>query len=311
MRHSTLQTPAVRRALAVTSQPATVASALGACSRGERLRAPDGGGEKTSASRLITKDSTNPFFVAMQKGAKADAGKNNVKLTVASGKQEGDDQGQITAIEDAIARGDKGILITPMSDRRQLGDQEGARRRASTSSRSTPRPTRPTRSTSPSRPTTARPASSTASGPRPSSTASRPTIALLDLFNDKIVSVDYNRDQGFLEGMGIDVADPKKNGDEAKTGKYTGGKGGDYTIVCNEAGQRRRGRRPHRHGEVPGQEPQHQPRLHDQRADRGRRQRRPQGGRQDGDHRLGRRRLRRRRAASRAASSVPPPSSTR
>ena len=34
--------------------------------------------------------------------------------------------------------------------------------------------------------------------------------------------------------MGIDVADPKKNGDEAKTGKYTGGKGGDYTIVCNE-----------------------------------------------------------------------------
>ena len=51
----------------------------------------------------------------MQKGAKADAAKNNVKLTVASGKQEGDDQGQITAIEDAIARGDKGILITPMS----------------------------------------------------------------------------------------------------------------------------------------------------------------------------------------------------
>src|SRR6478672_9556995 len=39
----------------------------------------------------------------------------SVDITVASGKQEGDDQGQITAIEDAIARGDKGILITPMS----------------------------------------------------------------------------------------------------------------------------------------------------------------------------------------------------
>src|SRR5436309_421732 len=62
------------------------------------------------------------------------------------------------------------------------------------------------------------------------------TIALIDLFNDKIVSVDYNRDQGFLEGMGIPVGDPKKNGDEAKTGKYTSGKGGDYTIVCNEPG---------------------------------------------------------------------------
>ena len=51
----------------------------------------------------------------MQKGAKADAVNENVDITIASGKQEGDDQGQITAIEDAIARGDKGILITPMS----------------------------------------------------------------------------------------------------------------------------------------------------------------------------------------------------
>jgi len=58
-------------------------------------------------------------------------------------------------------------------------------------------------------------------------------IALLDLFNDKIVSVDYNRDQGFLTGMGIDTKDKKKNGDEDKTGKY---KDGTYTIVCNEAG---------------------------------------------------------------------------
>ena len=49
--------------------------------------------------------------------------------------------------------------------------------------------------------------------------------------------------------MGIDVGDPKKNGDEAKTGKYTGGKGGDYEIVGNEADRRQRGGRPHGHGE--------------------------------------------------------------
>ena len=47
------------------------------------------------------------------------------------------------------------------------------------------------------------------------------------------MSVDYNRDQGFLTGMGIDTKDKKKNGDEDKTGKY---KDGTYTIVCNEAG---------------------------------------------------------------------------
>ena len=34
-------------------------------------------------------------------------------------------------------------------------------------------------------------------------------IALLDDFTDKIVTVDYRRDQGFLTGMGIDTADPE------------------------------------------------------------------------------------------------------
>ena len=37
--------------------------------------------------------------------------------------------------------------------------------------------------------------------------------------------------------MGIDTKDKAKNGDEATTGKYTGGKGGDYQIVCNEPTQ--------------------------------------------------------------------------
>ncbi|MEY3890623.1 MAG: hypothetical protein RLY62_805 [Actinomycetota bacterium] len=57
-------------------------------------------------------------------------------------------------------------------------------------------------------------------------------IALLDIFDDRMVSVDYCRDNGFLKGMGIDVKDPKVMGDEAKTGKYSGG---DYVIVGNKA----------------------------------------------------------------------------
>ena len=40
-----------------------------------------------------------------------------------------------------------------------------------------------------------------------------------------------------LNGMGIDVKNVWKNGDEAKTGKYTGGKGGGYQIVCHEPTQ--------------------------------------------------------------------------
>ena len=40
---------------------------------------------------------------------------SGVDITIASGKAEGDDQGQIDAIENAIAAKQKGILITPMS----------------------------------------------------------------------------------------------------------------------------------------------------------------------------------------------------
>src|ERR1044071_4725056 len=49
----------------------------------------------------------------MQDGTKNAAADNGVKLTIAAGKEDGDEQTQVQAIEDAIARGDKGILITP------------------------------------------------------------------------------------------------------------------------------------------------------------------------------------------------------
>jgi len=231
-----LSSPAVRRAIAIAAACVTV-TGLAACNRGGSDSSSSGsGGDKAVGVSLITKDSTNPFFVAMQKGAKSDAAKNNVKLTVASGKQEGDDQGQITAIEDAIARGDKGILITPMSTGVNAAIKKA--RDAGLYVIALDTPPDPANTVDITFATDNREAGKLdgqwAAGTLDGKAA---TIALLDLFDDKIVSVDYNRDQGFLEGMGIPVNNPKKNGDEAKTGKYTGGKGGDYTIVCNEAGQ--------------------------------------------------------------------------
>jgi fructose transport system substrate-binding protein len=213
---------------------AAAAFSLAACNR-ESASEAGGGGEAAVGVALITKDSTNPFFVAMQEGAKADAEKNNVKLTVASGKQEGDDQGQITAIEDAIARGDKGILITPMSTGVNAAIKKA--RDAGLYVIALDTPPDPANTVDITFATDNREAGKLDGQWAAATLDGKPAvIALLDLFNDKIVSVDYNRDQGFLEGMGIPVNDPKKNGDEAKTGKYTGGKGGDYTIVCNEAG---------------------------------------------------------------------------
>ncbi|MFZ0157397.1 MAG: substrate-binding domain-containing protein [Kineosporiaceae bacterium] len=191
------------------------------------------GGDKVAVS-LITKDSTNPFFVAMQKGAKAAGEANGVDVTIASGKAEGDDDGQIKAIETAIATKKKGILITPMST--GVNDAIAKARAAGIYVIALDTPMTPADAADITFATDNREAGKLIGKYTASKlNGQKAVIALLDIFNDKIVSVDINRDQGFLEGMGIPVGDPKKNGDEAKTGKYTGGKGGDYEIVGNEA----------------------------------------------------------------------------
>ncbi|MCP4226459.1 MAG: sugar ABC transporter substrate-binding protein [Actinomycetia bacterium] len=60
-------------------------------------------------------------------------------------------------------------------------------------------------------------------------------IARLVIFDDRTVSVDYCRDNGFLRGMGIDIKDLTVMGDEDLTGTYSTGAGGDYEIACLEA----------------------------------------------------------------------------
>ena len=62
---------------------------------------------------LITKTDTNPFFVKMKEGAQAAATAKGAKLLSAAGKADGDNAGQVTAIENMMAGGAKTILITP------------------------------------------------------------------------------------------------------------------------------------------------------------------------------------------------------
>ena len=191
--------------------------------------------EKVGVS-LIVKTTTNPFFVSMQDGAKKAAEAGGVDLKLAAGKADGDEDTQIQAIENAISKGDKGILITPNGPSVVDALQKAKDAGLFVIALDTP-------------PDPADAADITfatdnfAAGEligkwtAAQLDGKKATIALVDLFDDKIVSVDYNRDQGFLTGLGIDTADKKKNGDEAKTGKYTGGKGGDYEIVGNQASQ--------------------------------------------------------------------------
>ena len=61
---------------------------------------------------LITKTETNPFFVKMKEGAAEMAKSRGAKLLTAAGKQDGDNAGQVTAIENMVTAGAKTILIT-------------------------------------------------------------------------------------------------------------------------------------------------------------------------------------------------------
>src|SRR5215207_7976059 len=222
-------------ALALT---AAASLALAACGGGDTGGAggeasPGGEADEEIAVTLITKTSTNPFFIAMQEGAEEAGKANNVTITTAAGKEDGDETTQIAAIEAAVARGDQGILITPATDGVNPAIEQARTAGLYVIALDTP----------PDPPDVVDITFATDNfkageliGQWAAATmdGQKANIALLDLFNDKVASVDYNRDQGFLTGMGIDVKDKAKNGDEDKTGKYTGGKGGDYEIVCNE-----------------------------------------------------------------------------
>jgi fructose transport system substrate-binding protein len=65
---------------------------------------------------LITKNNTNPFFVKMKEGAEAAAKDAGVDLQAFAGEKDGDAAPQITAIENCVASGAKGILITASND---------------------------------------------------------------------------------------------------------------------------------------------------------------------------------------------------
>lgn len=65
---------------------------------------------------LITKNNTNPFFVKMKEGATAKAKAAGIDLKSYAGKIDGDAGPQITAIENCMAAGVKGILITASND---------------------------------------------------------------------------------------------------------------------------------------------------------------------------------------------------
>ncbi len=219
---------------------AAAAITLAACGGGNAAK---GTGTNTSSSTakatgpvqvaLILKNFTNPYFISMENSAKADATKLGVKLTVSAGTADGDTTTQISAIDNAIAAGDAGIIITPNGNAVNPAlDQARAHHLLVIALDTVPTP--------PSAADLTYATNNFQAGQLIGQyTAKRlngkpADIAMLDLFNNQVVSVDTSRDHGFLTGMGIPVGNQGLNGSEPKSGNYKGqlGGSGTYKIAC-------------------------------------------------------------------------------
>lgn len=78
---------------------------------------------------LVTKTDSNPYFVALREAAKAEADKKGATLVALAGKFDGDNDGQVAAIENLVQQGAKTILVTPSNSTGILGAIKKARDR--------------------------------------------------------------------------------------------------------------------------------------------------------------------------------------
>ncbi|GHA43884.1 sugar ABC transporter [Amylibacter ulvae] len=164
---------------------------------------------------LITKTDTNPFFVKMKEGALEGAAANGINLSTFAGKYDGDVETQVAAVETCIASGAKGILITP-TDSRALAPVVTQAREAGLLVIALDTAFEPADTADATFATDNFKAGVLIgqwAKAKMGADAANAKIALLDL-NASEISVDYQRDNGFLQGFGIDIKDPTDIGDE-------------------------------------------------------------------------------------------------
>ena len=164
---------------------------------------------------LITKTDTNPFFVKMKEGATAKAEELGMTLKSFAGKIDGDHETQVQAIETCIADGAKGILLTA-SDTSSIVPAVEQAREAGLVVIALDTPLNPIDAADATFATDNFLAGELI-GKWAAATlgdeAANAKIAMLDLAVSQ-PTVGVLRDQGFMTGFGIDIADPNRWGDE-------------------------------------------------------------------------------------------------
>ena len=158
---------------------------------------------------LITKTETNPFFVKMKEGAVAAAQAHGAKVLSGAGKTDGDNAGQVTAMENMIAAGAKTILITPSDSKAIVPAIKKAQERG-VMVIALDSPTDPENATDALFATDNYKAGVLIGQYAKAAMAGKPAkIATLDLFPGHPVGAQ--RHNGFLKGFGLAAPDAKSN----------------------------------------------------------------------------------------------------
>ena len=163
---------------------------------------------------LITKTDINPFFVKMREGATQAAEELGMNLQAYAGEVDGDHEAQVDAVETCIAAGAKGILITA-SDTAAIVEPLQRARDQGILVIALDTPLEPIDAADATFATDNFEAGRLI-GAWAAATVEDPEnakIAMLDL-NESQPTVGVLRDQGFLEGFGIDLGDDSMWGDE-------------------------------------------------------------------------------------------------
>jgi fructose transport system substrate-binding protein len=204
----------MQRRFAAGAAVALLAATAAACgSSSDGSSSGSSGGSKITVG-LITKTNTNPFFVKMKQGASSAASKLGIDLQSFAGKKDGDNETQVSAVENLIASGAKGILITP-NDSKAIVPAIDKARQAGLLVIALDTPTEPANAVDDTFATDNYKAGQLIGQWAKAKFAGKQAkVAMLDLNPDQI-SVDVGRDQGFLEGFGVDVKDKSKIGDES------------------------------------------------------------------------------------------------
>ncbi|HBZ45106.1 MAG TPA: sugar ABC transporter [Maritimibacter sp.] len=169
----------------------------------------------STSACLITKTDTNPFFVKMREGAAAAAEEAGITLRTFAGQVDGDHETQVAAIETCIADGASGILITA-SDTSSIVNAVTQARDAGLLVIALDTPLDPIDAADATFATDNFLAGELIgqwAAAQLGDDAANAKIAMLDLAVSQ-PTVGVLRDQGFLQGFGIDLNDPNVNGDE-------------------------------------------------------------------------------------------------